>query len=92
MCGILGIRINKGGELGGKRDSFTVCNHISYLDIFVIGSVSPSVFLAKHDVRNWPIAGWMRISDYLDQSFRRIESIHFGSSRPLISDIAIILG
>jgi 1-acyl-sn-glycerol-3-phosphate acyltransferase len=59
MCGILGIRINKGGELVGERDSFTVCNHISYLDIFVLGSIRPSVFLAKHAVRNWPIAGWM---------------------------------
>ena len=59
MCGIVGIHINKGGELVGKRDSFTVCNHISYLDIFVIGSIRPSVFLAKHEVRNWPIAGWM---------------------------------
>ena len=59
MCGILGIRINKGGQLAGKRDSFTVCNHISYIDIFVIGSIRPSVFLAKHAVRNWPIAGWM---------------------------------
>jgi 1-acyl-sn-glycerol-3-phosphate acyltransferase len=59
MCSILGIHINTGGELVWKRDSFTVCNHISYLDIFVIGSIRPSVFLAKHDVRNWPIAGWM---------------------------------
>jgi len=59
MCSILGIRVNKGGELVRKSDSFTVCNHISYLDIFVIGSIRPSVFLAKHEVRNWPIAGWM---------------------------------
>ena len=34
----------------------------------------------------------LRISDYVDQSFRRIESIHFGPSRPLISDIATISG
>jgi lyso-ornithine lipid O-acyltransferase len=61
MCSILGIRINKGGGLVGKRNSFTVCNHISYLDIFVIGSIRPSFFLAKHEVRNWPIAGWMAI-------------------------------
>ena len=59
MCRILGIRIKRGGELVGERDSFTVCNHISYLDILVIGSVRPSVFLAKHEVRSWPIAGWM---------------------------------
>jgi 1-acyl-sn-glycerol-3-phosphate acyltransferase len=35
-----------------------VCNHLSYLDILVLGSVAPSIFVAKLDVRRWPILGW----------------------------------
>lgn len=59
MCCILGIRIEKSGETEERRGSFTVCNHISYLDIFVVGSVRPSGFVAKQDVRSWPLAGWL---------------------------------
>ncbi|HUG12420.1 MAG TPA: lysophospholipid acyltransferase family protein [Opitutaceae bacterium] len=32
-------------------------NHLSYLDILVLASISPQVFLAKSDVRNWPVMG-----------------------------------
>ena len=35
------------------------CNHLGYVDILVIGSVSPAVFVAKSDVREWPIFGWL---------------------------------
>lgn len=35
-----------------------VCNHLSYLDIVVLGAAAPAVFVAKHDVRRWPVLGW----------------------------------
>ena len=35
------------------------CNHLGYVDILVIGSVCPAVFVAKSDVREWPIFGWL---------------------------------
>lgn len=34
-----------------------VCNHLSYLDILVIAAQSPLVFVAKSDVRHWPVIG-----------------------------------
>jgi len=34
-------------------------NHISWLDAFVIGAVFPCWFVAKSEVRAWPLAGWM---------------------------------
>src|SRR5262249_7661105 len=30
-----------------------VSNHLSYLDILVLGAVFPCVFVAKHEVRHW---------------------------------------
>ncbi|MDD3609200.1 MAG: lysophospholipid acyltransferase family protein [Halothiobacillaceae bacterium] len=37
-----------------------VVNHVSWLDIPVIGSLSTqAVFLAKSDVRGWPLIGWL---------------------------------
>ena len=34
------------------------CNHLSYIDILVLGSIAPSVFVAKREVRGWPVFGW----------------------------------
>ena len=36
-----------------------VCNHLSYLDILVLSSICPAVFVAKRDVKSWPVFGWM---------------------------------
>jgi 1-acyl-sn-glycerol-3-phosphate acyltransferase len=32
-------------------------NHLSYIDIIVLGSIYPQIFLSKAEVRNWPIIG-----------------------------------
>ncbi len=34
-------------------------NHISWLDIFVIDATFPATFVAKSEVRNWPVVGWL---------------------------------
>ena len=36
-----------------------VSNHLSYLDIVLIGAVTPAVFVSKADVRGWPLFGWL---------------------------------
>lgn len=36
-----------------------VCNHISWLDIFVINALYPCRFVAKSEIRDWPLAGWL---------------------------------
>ena len=35
-----------------------VCNHLSYLDILVLASLTPAIFVAKREVRLWPVFGW----------------------------------
>jgi 1-acyl-sn-glycerol-3-phosphate acyltransferase len=35
-----------------------VCNHLSYLDVLVLGSLTPAVFVAKREVKHWPVFGW----------------------------------
>lgn len=34
-------------------------NHISWLDIFLLLSVRPARFIAKSEIRDWPVAGWI---------------------------------
>jgi 1-acyl-sn-glycerol-3-phosphate acyltransferase len=36
-----------------------VMNHISWLDVFVLNSVLPSRFVAKADVQQWPLIGFL---------------------------------
>jgi 1-acyl-sn-glycerol-3-phosphate acyltransferase len=35
-----------------------VCNHLSYLDVLVLAALTPSLFVAKSEVRRWPVFGW----------------------------------
>jgi 1-acyl-sn-glycerol-3-phosphate acyltransferase len=36
-----------------------VANHVSWLDILAIASHTPSIFVAKKEVRDWPAIGWL---------------------------------
>ena len=38
---------------------YLVSNHLSYLDIVVYGAVMPARFVAKQEVRNWPVVGFL---------------------------------
>lgn len=36
-----------------------VANHVSWIDIYVINAVMPAAFVAKEEVRHWPVLGWL---------------------------------
>ncbi|CAG1011332.1 1-acyl-sn-glycerol-3-phosphate acyltransferase [Burkholderiales bacterium] len=52
----LGCRV-AGAFPSGPR--LVVANHVSWLDIFVLNSISPAAFVCKADVRDWPVIGWL---------------------------------
>lgn len=43
----------------GVRNLVVASNHISWLDIYVINAAQPARFVAKAEIRNWPIVGWL---------------------------------
>jgi 1-acyl-sn-glycerol-3-phosphate acyltransferase len=53
----LGVRVRAEGWIADT--TLLVANHISWLDIPVLGSQGNMRFLAKADVRRWPLIGWM---------------------------------
>lgn len=55
---IFGMTVEIEGEKREIRPTLFVGNHISYLDIFVLGSVIDGSFVAKADVAGWPVAGF----------------------------------
>jgi len=54
VCGILGIRVRVHGLRSDVTPTLFVCNHVSYLDIEVLGSLVPGSFVAKAEVATWP--------------------------------------
>ena len=47
------------GSAPALEHSMVVANHVSWLDIFVVHSLYPSHFVAKAEIRSWPLAGWL---------------------------------
>jgi 1-acyl-sn-glycerol-3-phosphate acyltransferase len=51
-----------------------VANHLSYLDIVLLSSLTPCVFVAKNEVKEWPVFGWFaRLAGtvFVDRNDRR---------------------
>ncbi len=82
VCAILGIRIqNFLSDRLSKSPHLTVANHHSFLDIFVLGRDFNGWFLAKSEVKDWPIVGLLaRFSGviFVDRSDlgSRVRAIH----------------
>jgi 1-acyl-sn-glycerol-3-phosphate acyltransferase len=53
---LFNIRVKAHGPIPTR--GLLVSNHLSYLDILVLGALTPSIFVAKGDIKNWPIFGW----------------------------------
>jgi 1-acyl-sn-glycerol-3-phosphate acyltransferase len=46
-------------NLANQKKYLMVANHISWMDIIVIQSIKPCIFVAKSDVASWPLFGWV---------------------------------
>lgn len=53
------IDITSNDPLRKLRHGLIVTNHISWLDVFVLNAVVPMRFVAKSEVRRWPVIGWL---------------------------------
>jgi 1-acyl-sn-glycerol-3-phosphate acyltransferase len=55
---ILGAQVSVVGEPAGQG-GLLVANHISWLDIPLLGGLTTPRFLSKQEVRTWPVVGWL---------------------------------
>ena len=58
-CRALGFQVEVTGEMSRVRPTLFVCNHSSYLDITVLGSMIIGSFVAKTEVAGWPFFGML---------------------------------
>ncbi|HEX9490832.1 MAG TPA: lysophospholipid acyltransferase family protein [Stellaceae bacterium] len=56
---ILGFRVAVQGERSARRPTLFVANHVSYVDIEILGGVIEGSFIAKAEVARWPLFGWL---------------------------------
>jgi 1-acyl-sn-glycerol-3-phosphate acyltransferase len=59
LCALIGIRISEVGRRSTAAPALILSNHVSWLDICVITALAPVVFVAKSEVAEWPVFGWL---------------------------------
>jgi lyso-ornithine lipid O-acyltransferase len=57
VCRLLGLRVRTTGRAVSERPLLIVANHSSWLDISIITSLAPVVFVAKSEIARWPFFG-----------------------------------
>jgi 1-acyl-sn-glycerol-3-phosphate acyltransferase len=58
ICGVK-MMFDHTRQLTPASPALVICNHVSWLDIFVINTLHPCRFVAKSDIRSWPLIGWL---------------------------------
>ena len=56
---VLGVRLQAGIAPRLPGGALLVCNHVSWLDIYLIYAAQRVHFVSKAEVRQWPVAGWL---------------------------------
>jgi 1-acyl-sn-glycerol-3-phosphate acyltransferase len=58
VCRALGIAVRRAA--GTPRvPALLAANHVSWLDVVVVGSLAPTAFVSKAEVASWPLVGWL---------------------------------
>ena len=59
VLAILDIEVEANAAAPVGFAGLVVSNHLSWLDVLVLQSLMPSSFVAKSEVRRWPLVGWL---------------------------------
>ncbi|NHZ88797.1 1-acyl-sn-glycerol-3-phosphate acyltransferase [Massilia sp. CCM 8733] len=59
LVGICGVTVAPSTGVPALAHAMVVANHVSWLDIFVINALYPCRFVAKSEIREWPVLGWL---------------------------------
>lgn len=57
LCGVKPRLIGDVSRISSQ--SLIVLNHVSWLDIFIVNAFFPCTFIAKSEIRSWPLVGWL---------------------------------
>ncbi len=90
---LLGMKLHVEGRV--PHTGLVVCNHLSYVDVLVVGAVLPSVFVSKAEVRGWPIVGLLTDragTIYLQRgSVRAAAEVNRAIASALMTDVPVAI-
>jgi 1-acyl-sn-glycerol-3-phosphate acyltransferase len=100
LLAIMHVRVSTSGEvsLQDVTSGLIVANHTSWLDVIVLNSILPLRFVAKSEVRQWPVIGWLcaqaqtlfiarqKRSDTARTNLQMVESLQQGSCMALFPE------
>jgi lyso-ornithine lipid O-acyltransferase len=93
-CFLLGIRITVTGAPAAERPLLLLANHTSWLDIPILASVAPVSFIAKKEIANWPVVGFLakaQRSVFIDRDRRHATGAHADEVAGRLSEGDIIV-
>lgn len=70
---LCGVAVHVHGEPVLKGPVLWAVNHVSWLDIFVLNVVRSTTFVAKQEIRRWPLLGWLAAGAdtiFIERGFR----------------------
>lgn len=56
---LIGVNVTVSGAPSEARPLLLLSNHVSWLDISVLGATAPVSFIAKKEVATWPFFSWL---------------------------------
>ena len=93
-CRLLGLNVRQIGRPVTTRPVLFASNHVSYIDIAVLGSLIPGSFVAKSEVAGWPLIGWLaklQRSVFVDRQVRSTAQQRDAIAQRLAAKDALIL-
>lgn len=56
---LCGVKVQALGEPRLNGPVLWVANHVSWIDIYILAGVRGILFIAKSEIRQWPVIGWL---------------------------------
>lgn len=92
---LFNVRVTERGRPPGEAATLVVANHVSWLDIPVIGSLHPLSFIAKSEIEGWPVVGHLaklQRSVFIDRQRRKATAeVNDALAHRLVKGEAIVL-
>lgn len=90
----LGVRLTVRGAIPADA-RFVVSNHLSYLDVAVLGAVLPVAFVSRADVAHWPLIGplarWFDTVFVPREQKRRLPEVNAVVARRVAEGCALVV-
>jgi 1-acyl-sn-glycerol-3-phosphate acyltransferase len=70
---LCGVNVKIQGKPIKQGPVLWAVNHVSWLDIFVLNVVRSTAFVAKQEIRHWPLIGWLAAGAdtiFIERGFR----------------------